>query len=55
MSDPTPNCTPEQMQACIEQHQTMNATIMGKLATLTLAQKTKLTELIDIWIAKLQP
>lgn len=46
-------CTPSDMNACMEQHQTLDATIMGKLTTLTLTQKTKLSTLIDQWLIKL--
>ena len=52
MGDPT-TCSPQDMTACLEKHATLDQGIMGKLTTLTLDQKTKLTELIDKWIAKL--
>ncbi len=46
-------CAPVDIQKCLEQHQTMDAGIIGKLATLNLAQKQKLSVLMDQWITKI--
>ncbi len=48
------NCSDDDMTACANQHATLNDGFMGKLRGLTIAQKIKLTELMDKWITGLK-
>lgn len=47
------DCSTNQCDDWIQQHQNLDNGVMGKLRGLTLAQKQKLTAKIDIWIANL--
>jgi hypothetical protein len=48
------HCSDDDLVNCKNQHQTLNDGIMGKLQGLTLAQKIKLTDLMDKWIVNLK-
>ena len=47
------DCTKTDCVNIMEQHATLDATILGKMAGLTLAQKQKLSTKMDEWISKL--